>query len=195
MVNCRELPRACTLYAEEARLRQPSPLRLFPTVGSTSANWHDGTSANREVLQLMVTYKFLSPESLMCPSLDDSQADRISSTNNPCGYSFLSTVGRTLNMAELHPSIVLVADRNPRFAPNSKDILADTLHVNSNTHRASGGQPEGQHVGRRDESASWLTTPMVNTGARLNDYFYESVNPNSDSSGTAGALDDVLTLN
>ncbi len=70
-VNLREIPRACVVYALENRYNQGGISRSLPSTGLTGG-WNSGARANRESLWKLVDLRMLSPESLVCPALDES---------------------------------------------------------------------------------------------------------------------------
>ncbi len=189
--NCREIPRAVKSYALEKRFHRGARQQRLPNVG-VSSSWHTGAKANRECVWLLVEHKFLSPGSLRCPSLNEADMDLLESGDR-FGYSYLTMVDREPTLKDLDFSIVIVADRNPRFAPNSKQPIASALHQNSNSHVFTGRGPEGQNIGRLSGDAGWIDVPFVATGANTKDYIYESTG--GDGSGKVTRDDDVLLLN
>ena len=207
--NCREIPKACKLYALENRYHLGGTARALPNVGTASGNWSSGPSANRECLRLLIVHEFLSPGSVLCPSIDKDQLDHFNN-GDPCAYAFLSMVGRTLSLSNAPPSVVLVGDRNPRFDPGSGSPKAAELHQNSKSHKITGMAREGQNIGRLDESAEWITSPVTETrkdagGSEYLDYIYEpgtGAGANGVATGlTAGSeviyssFEDVFLLN
>ena len=92
-VNLREIPRACVVYALENRYNQGGISRSLPSTGLTGG-WNSGARANRESLWKLVDLRMLSPESLVCPALDENQVDTFAN-GKPSGYAYLTMVGRT----------------------------------------------------------------------------------------------------
>jgi prepilin-type N-terminal cleavage/methylation domain-containing protein len=191
--NCKEMSRAITTYARQKRFHRGARQQRLPHVGVSSSSWDTGAKANRECMWLLVEHKLLSPGSLQCPSLSKADMDLLHSGDR-FGYSYLTMVDREPTLNDLYVSIVIVGDRNPRFAPNSKQPIASALHQNSNSHLFTGRGPEGQNVGRLDESAGWIDVPFVFTGTTTRDYIYESAS-GGNGSGKVTRADDVLLLN
>jgi len=193
-VNCREIAKGVKLYALEARFHRGGPKRAFPTVNPTPSGWASGNNANRECLYRLVTTKFLSPGSLVCPSVNKARYDHFAS-GEASAYAFISMVGRPRTLNTCNAGMVIVGDRNPRFEPDSKNVISGESHQNSMAHLYPGRSREGQNIGRIDESAAWIEQPKVNTGTYKDDYIYESSNPGSDGQGTTTFNADVFLLN
>jgi len=190
--NLREIARACNTYAQDKRMHLGRTPRALPSSNPATSNWNAGGNANRESLQLLVEYGILSPDSLICRSVDREDYDTLAN-GDPSAYAFISMVGRTLTVENYGAGRALAADRNPRFGPNQK-VPSGNSHSNSLSHKTPGTPAEGQNIVRLDESVKWITEPKVATGSNSNDWIYESTSGN-DSSGQAGGLDDVLLLN
>jgi prepilin-type N-terminal cleavage/methylation domain-containing protein len=121
-------------------------------------------------------------------------------------------------------SMVLVGDLNPRFfnpddldslntstvrpnrAKSSSDPAYCKANPNSPAHLSSNDVPDGQNVGTWDGSVRWVAAnadttvvPGVSTNVRSPDYIYQTdPNPapdNTDSTGRANDIDDILLLN
>ena len=189
----RQIARACGQYTQAKRLHRGQLARALPNSGPTSSNWHDGGSANRESLQLLVRHGFLSPDSLICPSVDDDQLDTLDNGDRSA-YAFISMVRTPLTLDNLPSATVIAADRNPMFDPNSKSPNSGMSHKNSLSHKTSGLPPEGQSVVRADESVHWITLPQAVTGTNSQDWIYEP-RLGSASDGTSTDINDVYLLN
>jgi len=214
-VNCRQIAHATKLYCTTGRYHRGAAVgRGLPVTDPVpGSDWHTGATANRQCAWILVTKELLSPGSLLCPSVDENRTDTFVG-GDPCGYGLLSMVGRTVSLNDAYASLVIVGDRNPQFSPNSKTVYnyADLDHDGSTASPGeaarvaelnSGGllknsashDYEGQNVGRLDESAGWLTEPVVRSGSAADDNIYEAGSGGSTGGGTVAGPDDVLLLN
>ncbi len=189
--NVKEIIRACTLYAHDAKNHRGSLAMALPSVAPEADDtngraWWRPDTGNRACLWLLVEYDYAGRDTFMCPSLgnEPAPADATAFTDETCGYSYQSMVGRGISMVVAYPSLVIVADLNPRFTPGSPTL--DTYHKdlkNSLTHGLRGGTGEGQNIGRLDGSAKWSNSSEVVSGSNSNDWIYGSRSPDEDATG------------
>ncbi len=170
--NLRELTRACITYANAGRFHRGTSAYALPSNGPSSGNWGDMSSGNPGALWLLVTTNiapnkdlFLCPHARVGGILKAPAKDATGFTENTYSYSYLSQVpfefdGKTYNSTSIGEqasiSLPILADRNPRCTPGTRDIDTSQDGKNSTNH-----EREGQNVGRLDQSVTWNTSPEV----------------------------------
>jgi prepilin-type N-terminal cleavage/methylation domain-containing protein len=162
-MNLRELARSCRSYASDATLHRGSASYALPvTPGLNTTNWGSLTVGNTAALWQLIDSGFAGRSLFYCPEagphrgFDKPAVDDNDFTATTSSYSYLSmvVVDYRTALGKDDPSLVILADQNPRCTPGVTGVPA----INNNKNSANHGG-DGQNVVHLDTSAKWIESP------------------------------------
>ncbi len=203
--NLKQILEGCHSYAlrdDLHRVVEKQALPSLPAVDNNSGNWYsvDVDKGNWGCLWRLVKADLCSPGVFVCPTAGHEPARIPDDTfgGDHCDYSYFSMVAATglepIFLDSANSSLVILADKNPRFNPGESAIILGMDQENSNNHGRYKGHRPGQNVGRLDLSVQWTDTAKVITGSNSEDWIYSSRDPDSDIDGKRRDDEDVFLV-
>jgi len=190
----------------------------LPSVHPTFTNWADMEEGNPGGLWLLVKKGLCPRRVFVCPearNVREWEAPRLDANSffyfpgrgvSTLSYSYISMVrsddyrlADRMTMANIEPTLVVLADQNPRCTPGTRQVLPydqteDAANLDDEQKRNSLNHKRyGQNLAKMDGSALWQYDP--NDPTDDNDIYATDANqPGDELNGKLGSLRDPFLI-